>query len=115
MKGKRAMKIRLNSVRRVAVVIAVLLGTMGATSAQVNVSATYNKVGGIFQYQFSVVNNSAFDLSFVSVSVPGLSFTIGNAVAPTGFDINSSIVGSTGYVDFIQDTDVSTPQTFAPF
>lgn len=108
------MKIRLNCLQRIAAVIALLLGAIGGVSAQVDVSATYHKIGGLYQYQFSVVNNSAFDLDFVSVYVPGLPFDISNLVAPTGFDINSSIVGSTGYVNFVQDLDENTSQSFAP-
>jgi hypothetical protein len=125
-KGKREMTEHFRSTTcsasirgvRCAMVFTALLLLWGSLSAsakaQVVVDGFYHQVGSQFQYAFSVHNNTDTELAYVSAFTPDVPFTITGGTAPTGFTVDGSQVGDTGYVNFLQDLDDTTPQTFAP-
>lgn len=87
--------------------------------AQVSIVGTRTGSLGSFTYSFDIINNTSVDLAALSLDIPTNSI-LTNFVAPTGFfiayDPNPALDGSlAGRVDFLEDADPLTPQTFAAF
>lgn len=81
--------------------------------AQVELLSTVTFSGGLFTYDYSVRNNTAFDLAIVSLNVapgPDVAF-LNPATFPTGFFLQYD--SGLGLVSFAEDNDAATPQTFA--
>lgn len=99
---------------RLLVLCAALLTHNGASQAAVvlNGNAVFNVSTSNYTYTYSVTNTGATD-ELVIVSVPTFSVLgITNIFAPAGFSLTYDQVG--GWVNFIEDGSIVTPQTFAP-
>lgn len=58
--------------------------------------------GGLFRYEYSVVNTSSFDFLAISINVIAAPNAVQSLVAPTGF--NAFFDPGLGQVDFVEDT-----------
>lgn len=78
-----------------------LPGAAHAEPIMLNPTIT-NLGGGLFRYQYSVVNTSPFDFSAISINVIAASNAVQSLIAPTGF--NAFFDPGLGQVDFVEDT-----------
>lgn len=79
--------------------------TVMATVTSSNVSGTQ-----LFRYNYTITNNSGFDLLAVTLNV-GLGSAVQNITTPTGFSFNfdpGNFDTGTGFVDFLADEEVFT-------
>jgi hypothetical protein len=98
----------------VLMLVSAVMTLAGPTKAQV-VTGFFREDNGIFHYAFRVFNNTAEELDYVSLYVDNLTFDVTNLAAPKGFAVqDGGIVGTAHYVNFVQDLDDTTPQSFAP-
>ncbi|MBC8102608.1 MAG: PEP-CTERM sorting domain-containing protein [Cytophagales bacterium] len=85
------------------------VATPSARAQSVGVSALFTQTGSLFNYNFSVANNTPFTLADVNFVVSaGTALT--NVSAPTGFQIVFD--SGSGFVDFLADNDPATAQDF---
>lgn len=83
----------------------------GTAQAQVSVSDLVTQSGGLYHYDYTVINTSPADVLFIDIPVIPDPTAVQNPSAPAGYGI--SFNSGLGLVSFLEDTDpLLNPQFF---
>jgi hypothetical protein len=91
---------------------ALALSAPAQAAAIISGNATFNSATSDYTYTYSVMNSGTTD-DLVLISIPVFSpLGVTNINAPMGFSLTYDM--SQGWVNFIEDGSILTPETFAP-
>jgi len=86
-----------------ALLLSILFLPGAARAEPIMLNSTITDIGGgLFRYQYSVVNTSVFNFSAISINVIAAPNAVQSLIAPTGF--NAFFDPGLGQVDFVEDT-----------
>jgi hypothetical protein len=95
-----------------AALVGLTLGPAAQAAVVVTANVTFNAATNLYRYAYSVQNTSAVD-DVVLVSIPTMSVLGVSSIAnPEGFSLTYD--PSQMWVNLIEDSNIITPQTFAP-
>jgi len=82
-----------------------------AAQAEVIITPTVTSSGTLFNYSYSVTNNTDIELAVINLAVPTQPDGLTNLIAPEGFQI--AYTPNEGFVSFLEGNDSATLKPFA--
>lgn len=91
-----------NCIKTIGITGFLMASVLSAVNAQVIVSPVVTFSSGLYNYNYTITNNSTDDLFDLSIHVPAQATAIKNLSAPAGFI--SAFDPGLGLVDYLEDT-----------
>lgn len=86
--------------------------SVSAAQADVIITPTITSSGTLYNYSYSVTNQTDFELAVINLAVPTQPDGLTNLAAPDGFQI--AYTPNEGFVSFLEGSDPATLKLFAP-
>lgn len=93
--------------------VLLVLASSLASAASVTVDPTVTLSGGVYQYSYSITNDTPDDAFLIDIPVPAKPGEITNLTAPAGFQ--SAFDSGLGLVSFLEDTSLFGPAPIGGF